>query len=354
MCPSMRCYWALGLSYSNCGSKIGVPKKELLVSVRLHFMSFLVLCGFGCLFYWPFYATYQQLYVNGLGLVSQGTNLGNYLTISGLWIFIALSFFLLELYRWWTQRWNSRAIIQGRNTFAMGASSAGRVAASLLLCGVVLTFAALLGLKALLMLLIVLGMFLFLAQMRETAHVKKDSIVFDAGTHFTYLLLLVALCISLGLEIVYVRDFLDGTANERLNTVFKFSIQACLCFSIAGALAVQRLWSLLGGFLRRAQTVMLVLLILGGSVFLVEGTVSRIGDHQVWVDAQPPVQSASYEPTLDGLDFIQAWYPGDARAIAWLNANIAGSPVILESAAPISFQWFNRISIYTGLPDVLG
>jgi len=344
----------VGLIILKLREQIGVPKKELLVSLTFTLISFVLLCGLGYLFYWPFYATYQQLYVNGLGLVSQGTNLGNYLTISGLWIFIALSFFLLELYRWWTQRRNSRAIIQGRNTFAMGGSSAGRVAGYLLLCGVVLTFAALLGLKALLMLLIVLGMFLFLVQMRDTAHVKNDSIVFDAGTHFTYLLLLVALCISLGLEIVYVRDFLDGTANERLNTVFKFSIQAWLCFAIAGALAVQRLWGLLGGFVRRAWAVMLVLLMLGGSVFLVEGTVSRIGDHQVWVDAQPPVQSASYAPTLDGLDFIQAWYPGDARAIAWLNANIAGSPVILEAAAPISFQWFNRISIYTGLPDVLG
>src|SRR5260370_23762096 len=232
MCPSMRCYWALGLSYSNCGSKIGVPKKELLVSLTFTLISFVFLCGLGYLFYWPFYATYQQLYVNGLGLVSQGTNLGNYLTISGLWIFIALSFFLLELYRWWTQRWNSRAIIQGRNTFAVGGSSAGRVAGYLLLCGVVLTFAALLGLKALLMLLIVLGMFLFLVQMRDTAHVKNDSIVFDAGTHFTYLLLLVALCISLGLEIVYVLDFLDVTANDRLNTVSNFSIQAWLCFAI--------------------------------------------------------------------------------------------------------------------------
>ena len=46
--------------------------------------------------------------------------------------------------------------------------------------------------------------------------------------------------------------------------------------------------------------------------------------------AQPPVQSTNYIPTLNGLAFIQAWYPGDARAIAWLNENIAGSPIVLE------------------------
>ena len=27
---------------------------------------------------------------------------------------------------------------------------------------------------------------------------------------------------------------------------------------------------------------------------------------------------------------------------------------MLEAAAPASYQWFNRVSVYTGLPDVLG
>src|SRR6266516_4723494 len=29
-------------------------------------------------------------------------------------------------------------------------------------------------------------------------------------------------------------------------------------------------------------------------------------------------------------------------------------PVILEAASPNSYQWYNRVSVYTGLPDVLG
>ena len=64
--------------------------------------------------------------------------------------------------------------------------------------------------------------------------------------------------------------------------------------------------------------------------------------------------SANYIPTLNGEAFIRAWYPGDAEAIAWINENIAGSPVILEAAEPYSFSWFARVSVYTGLPDVLG
>src|SRR5260370_702193 len=61
----------------------GEPKRELFVSLALTLAVFALLCGLGYLFYWPFYAAYQQLYVNGLGLVSQGTGLGDYLTVSG-------------------------------------------------------------------------------------------------------------------------------------------------------------------------------------------------------------------------------------------------------------------------------
>jgi uncharacterized membrane protein len=52
--------------------------------------------------------------------------------------------------------------------------------------------------------------------------------------------------------------------------------------------------------------------------------------------------------------FARAWYPGDTQAISWLNEHIAGSPVILEAASPIPFSWFGRVSVYTGLPDVVG
>ena len=37
-----------------------------------------------------------------------------------------------------------------------------------------------------------------------------------------------------------------------------------------------------------------------------------------------------------------------------MNENISGSPVVLEAAAPYSFSWFSRVSVYTGLPGVLG
>ncbi len=337
---------------------------EMCLSLAFCLATLLIIFGLSYIFYWPFYASYQQLYVNGLGLVQQGTALGDYLTVFCLWIFLALSFLVLELYRWWIAR-------RGH------VPETRRVVGYMLLCGVVLTFIALLGLKTLLLAMIALAIFLFVgwtmdgnAQFHSIKHItmpvkqeytRSSSIRFDASTsdvrlRFLYVMLLMGLCITLGQEVVYVRDFLDGGDYYRMNTVFKFSMQAWLCFAIGGALAVQHIYRNLGGILRYAWSVALVMVVLGCSVFLFAGTASRINDHQAWIhlDEQHPVQSANYIPTLDGFAFVHAWYPADAQAITWLNDHVAGTPIILEASAPVSYQWFNRVSVYTGLPDILG
>ena len=319
----------------------GWPARRRAASVLVSLAVYIALCGLAYLLYLPFYAGYQQLYVSGLGLVSLGTTLSDYLTINDLWLFLTASFFLLELYRLWTRRWEAKAERDGRALPAGGWKAARRAGGYLLLCAVVLTGAALLGLKAVLMVLIATGALLLFAQR-------------DSRTRFIILLLMAALCLSLGVELVYVRDFLDGGIYERMNSVFKFSIPAWFCFAIGGALAAQRLWLRLRGLLRAAWLGAFVLLIIANSLFLSLGTLSRLHDHQLWTQAQPPVSSANYLPALDGEAFIRAWYPGDAEAIAWINENISGSPVILEAVEPFSFTWFARISVYTGLPDILG
>src|SRR5207249_229513 len=59
----------------------------------------------GYAFYLPFYISYQQLYVNGLGMLKQGTMLSDFLLVFGFWIFLALSFFLLGFCRRWIAFW---------------------------------------------------------------------------------------------------------------------------------------------------------------------------------------------------------------------------------------------------------
>ena len=43
----------------------------------------------------------------------------------------------------------------------------------------------------------------------------------------------------------------------------------------------------------------------------------------------------------------------DAEAIAWINENIEGTPVMLESNGD-SYTYANRVSVLTGLPTLLG
>jgi len=45
----------------------------------------------------------------------------------------------------------------------------------------------------------------------------------------------------------------------------------------------------------------------------------------------------------------------DYLAIRWLQDNVKGSPVVLDGVpAGIQYAWYSRISIYTGLPAVVG
>ena len=327
---------------------------ELVLALLYRVVMVTVIYGLGYLCYLPFYANYQQLYVNGLAQVKLGTTLSDFLTIFGLWIFLATSFFAAEAYRRW-HVWNR----QRRMTIAVaryyhrrrgGSASAFSTSSFAFVAGALFLLFPTLGVKWLLAALLVLGIFLW----GWSLLTRGASL--SSATSYTYLLLVVGVGICLGMELVYVRDFLDGGDYARMNTVFKFSIQAWFCFAIGGALVAHRLWDIMGNVVRRAWSVILVVLVLGCSVFLIEGTGARIHDHQWWLEAQPVanVATAKYIPSLDGAAFMRAWYPEDAQAIAWLNAYVAGSPVILEAAAPVSFQWYNRVSVFTGLPDVLG
>ena len=95
-------------------------------------------------------------------------------------------------------------------------------------------------------------------------------------------------------------------------------------------------------------------LLFGSSVFLVEGTQARVNDPAVWAAVQPPPGGVQPEGlSLDGMAYMRSWYPGDYAAINWLNEHVGGDPVIVE-ASNGPYAWYSRVSIYTGLPDVLG
>lgn len=146
-----------------------------------------------------------------------------------------------------------------------------------------------------------------------------------------------AFAITAGTDVVYVWD--------RMNTIFKFYLEAWFLLAAASAAAVVELWR---GLIRRPvlrhawQVGFCALLVLsaftaGSGVWAVVRT-NRV---------QTP------EPTLDGTAYWRQHAPLDAAAYEWLNDNVAGIPVIAEAYGP-SYQEYARVAMNTGLPTVLG
>jgi uncharacterized membrane protein len=146
-----------------------------------------------------------------------------------------------------------------------------------------------------------------------------------------------------------------------MNTVFKFYLQVWILLSIAAAISVSwvckraRRWRT---SLRELWWGAVAVLILGGALFLPIGIRARA------VDRMAPTTGL----TLDGMAFLQhavitdgpegdmreISLAGDYHAIRWMQETIKGSPVILEGLGRREYLWANRVSIYTGLPAVVG
>jgi len=143
-----------------------------------------------------------------------------------------------------------------------------------------------------------------------------------------------------------------------MNTVFKFYEQAWVLFGLASAYVLWRMAhaGLLSprriGPLRGTWLAVGGILAVGVLIYPVLGTQARLRDrfntNFMGIDGSAYMNEAvQYENGKP----LQLKY--DKEAIDWLNRNISGSPVIVEGLTPL-YQWGNRVSIYTGLPAVIG
>ena len=169
---------------------------------------------------------------------------------------------------------------------------------------------------------------------------------------FALLLIALSLAITMGVEVVRQKDDIG-----RMNTVFKFYLQAWILFGVASAFGLAS-WASRAALWRPSwrRLALVVTALLFAAVMLYPPTAAhaRIGDRF----------SAEASPRgLDGMAFMdRAQYidnerdlrlADDKAAIEWMQRNVAGSPVILEGNTP-AYRWGNRFSIYTGLPAVQG
>jgi uncharacterized membrane protein len=164
--------------------------------------------------------------------------------------------------------------------------------------------------------------------------------------------------VGLGLTVVVEFVVLKNADIGRMNTVFKFYLQAWVLSAFAAAAALPRLFERLPRFepgLRRLWRYAFGALFAATLLYPVLATRARVADRF----------DGAVGPTLDGMAFLdraieternQAIHLSyDAQAIRWVESTVSGSPIFAEAnTAPTLYSWGNRFAMLTGNPDVVG
>ena len=174
-------------------------------------------------------------------------------------------------------------------------------------------------------------------------------------TLFVSLMAGTALTLVLGLDVFRVEGDI-----ERMNSVFKFYMQVWVLLALAAAFMV---WRLFGSELfngarpwgyRYVWAGGLAVLIVSAAVYPILGTQDRLRDRfngnvtPLTLNGLAYVEGTIYHESEGPIDL-----EADFEGIRWLRDNVQGSPIILEANTP-TYRWGGRVSIYTGLPSVVG
>jgi len=304
----------------------------------------------------PFTKAYELFY-NGVDPSPAKTSLPHYLVIFGFFLFAIASMMVADISQSKTHRfWFAH--IWDRLTRSPRASRRERLMALLVRPSPVLEFAryliplllaatlvaALLKLH-LIAFLLLFGTLAIISLFVEDSSPEKLLVLLFVGTG-------AALC--LGVEFVTIKGDIG-----RMNTVFKFYLQAWFLFGIAAAVGVTGLLVRKNHLASQRASMWktgwgLATLALFFSVLIYP------------VSATPVKLKLRFQETpltLDGMAYMngpvfndqnsQIHLTRDYQAIKWIQTHIIGSPTILEAQIP-EYRWGSRISIYTGLPTVLG
>jgi uncharacterized membrane protein len=355
-------YLALGLIAVTVGHVLrdGNINRTMLFSLGWRLV---LLLGLAVGLYQPFEQWFAPAYSDFKRNTDTFAPLSAYLYIYGLFLFILITFLIRE-----TRRWLAETPATVVTTAGDWLPWVGLGAAAL-----VITLAALWYLQiviALIALPLMLWAALLLLRAPTDMPPAKQAVLFLIGTAFTIT--------------VFVELFSIG--GDRMNTIFKFYIQAWLMLSVAAGAALAWLWAEMpswgprwsGGWLAG-----LAVLVFVAALYTVTAASAKIRDRFPSQVATPnsgcqplpniPMptvyannQSLPIEQQPHSLDsmafmdwsaycdstyFVPLAY--DADAIRWMQMNVDGSPTIVE-ANVTEYRWGNRFTIYTGLPGVVG
>ncbi|MHB1355161.1 MAG: DUF2298 domain-containing protein [Anaerolineae bacterium] len=313
-----------------------------------------VMLGLSYLLYYPFHAHYGAAYTSVELWTQERTSLGAFLIIQALPLFILYSLIGKAVLGRQAQGAVARALrillphrrwARSRQRYVdlVRLPSLGYQAAWVglgFLCAVLL-FCLLFNAWVPLLVLPLLVMCVALVLRRESSSIQR----------IIGLLAVSGAILVIAVEFIVLRGDIG-----RMNTVFKFYLQAWVLWGSASALALseiyvgQRAWPVLR---RRWWNVVLTLLLVSVASYPILATAGKARDR--W---QTPAPQG-----LDGLAYMwqasleDQGHPitlaNDAKAILWLQQNVTGSPVVAEASVP-PYRWGSRISIYTGLPTIIG
>jgi len=143
----------------------------------------------------------------------------------------------------------------------------------------------------------------------------------------------------------------------RMNTVFKFYLQVWTILSISAAASLGWVLSKMPYWspkLRNAWQIIFVLIVAGTAMYPLMATWAKITDRMA-PEAPKSLDGMIY---MDYATYLDDWgvmdLSEDYRAIRWLQENISDNPVIVEANLRNLYRWGSRMSIYTGLPNVVG
>lgn len=292
------------------------------------------LVALGHLLYRPFGIWYAQGY-SEIEIWRDGrTPLGDYLVHWGVFLFVIVSWMVWETREWLADTPLSalRKLEPYRPLIYGGVVLALTWVAVLLWMGVHIGWVVL-----------PLAVWAGILILRPGMPDRKRFVLFLTGT---------ALTLTLMVEVIVLRGDIG-----RMNTVFKFYLQAwtLLAVSAAGALGwlVAALPRWLPGW-RRAWQVVVVALVGAAALYPLVGGLAKIQDRMAeeaphTLNGMTYMAYATYDDLNTNLDLGE-----DYEAIRWMQENVSGSPVIVEANSLDLYHWFSRYTINTGLPGVVG
>jgi YYY domain-containing protein len=302
-------------------------------------IKIIVLVGLSTITFWPFAANYGVGYTSASVWPGSYTQVGNYLTIYGLFLFIIATYLVLE-FRSWTSTWTTKGLRQLEPLWGL-----------LLLLLILYVI--------LLLLLLLLGY--WIAPLVLTLIISAGLLGLRSGITPARRIVLILISAALGLTLLVEFFVLEGDIG-RMNTVFKFYMQVWIILSAAVGAAAVWSWDVIRErhALRKAWQAALAILLLLAALYPLLATQAK---WQIRMSQDAP-------HTLDGMAFMPYVQYGDTnyagksvtisladdyKALRWMQRNVEGSPVVAEAHGSNPYRSIaNRVTMYTGLPAIVG